>query len=119
MKTLSELKSAALQSLKGKWALCVFATLVYFLCCIPYSYINFKIQFQNFSEPSFNSMNLLLLMYAYLFIIMMPLAYGYSVSFLKLVREDDDYMISQMFRNFANYKRAFLVPLIVFIYTVL
>ncbi len=73
MKTLSELKSAALQSLKGKRGLCVIATLVYFLCCIPYSYINFKIQFQNFSEPSFNSMNLLLLMYAYLFIIMMPL----------------------------------------------
>lgn len=115
MKTLSELKSVAFKDLKENLAPCVKVTAIILIIYLPIIILNIceNLKLLEFSWKTF------LYKEIYIFLIYSPFSYGYYISLLKLVREKDTNMISQMFRNFANYKRAFFVPLIVFIYTIL
>lgn len=136
MKTLSELKSAALQSLKGKWGLCVIATFVVWLLG-AFAGNLFPFTFQISLNPIISSIGGLemrflifsilfivliigaFLMFSYQFLVALPLSYFYSVSFLKFVREGDNNILSHMFDDSCNYKRALFVSFMVYIYTFL
>lgn len=94
MKKSSELKDLALQSLKGKWGLCVMATIIYFVI-------------SGIAGAIYVSA-----------LITLPLGWGFSVFFLRLARREAvDF--GNLFDGFKDYLRIFLTTLLQSIYVAL
>lgn len=99
IKNASELRAAARQSLSDMWGGAVVLCLVYLLISLCTSFI-----------PVVGSLISLLLM---------PLGFGYTVSFLDNAREKSGFPIGNLFIGFKDYGRIFGTMLLQGIYTVL
>lgn len=103
IKSASELRAAARQSLSGMWGGAVVMTLVYVLISICGSVIPFV----------GNIISLLLL----------PLGFGYAATFLSNAREKSDFPINNLWIGFSDYGRIFgtmlLQNIYIFLWTLL
>lgn len=99
IKSASELRAAARLSLSGMWGGAVVLCLVYLLISLCTSFI-----------PVMGSLISLLLM---------PLGFGYTVSFLDNAREKSGFPVGNLFIGFKDYGRIFGTMLLQGIYTVL
>ena len=104
MKTNSEIREQAYKALEGNWAMAVAISLVFFLI------------FQSPSVPSIFSTDLTFI--DILSLLLLPLAYGYFVTFLKLIR-GKNLELTSLFEGFNDYGRILFTILLVNVYTFL
>lgn len=108
MKQNSEYKNMALQSLEGNWAKAAVASLIVFAILELAGYVPSFVLSPTTSMVSQGIITILLL----------PLAWGYMVFFLRLIRrEDTDY--GRLFDGFSQYGRLLLAELLKSIYVLL
>jgi uncharacterized membrane protein len=108
MKTISEYKDMALQSLEGKWGKAAIATLIVFIILELFG-----------SSPSFFMDPIPSMVLQGVFsLLLLPLAWGYITFFLRLIRDENlDY--GHLFDGFNQYFRIFLAELLKGIYILL
>ena len=108
MKTISEYKDMALQSLEGKWGKAAIATLIVFIILELFG-----------SSPSFFMDPIPSMVLQGVFsLLLLPLAWGYITFFLRIIRDENlDY--GHMFDGFNQYFRIFLAELLRGIYILL
>lgn len=99
MKTRAELKNAAHDNLRGNWTSPVLATLLY-------------VVFSALTEIPFVGILISLL-------IILPMAYSYTLLFLDFIRGDKEKLIEKLFGFFKDYGRAFGTAFMVALYTLL
>ncbi|MGM9746185.1 MAG: DUF975 family protein [Paludibacteraceae bacterium] len=99
MKTNSEIRALARQSLSGNWTMPVLVTLI--LC-----------MFSGLSGIPFVGALLALL-------VLMPLDYSVEQAFLQFARGDKENLMDKMFSGFKSYGRALSTPLLMGIYVML
>lgn len=108
MKTISEYKDMALQSLEGKWGKAAIATLIVFIILELFG-----------SSPSFFMDPIPSMVLQGVFsLLLLPLAWGYITFFLRIIRDENlDY--GHLFDGFNQYFRIFLAELLKGIYILL
>jgi uncharacterized membrane protein len=108
MKTISEYKDMALQSLEGKWGKAAIATLIVFIILELFG-----------SSPSFFMDPIPSMVLQGVFsLLLLPLVWGHFIFFLRLIRDENlDY--GHMFDGFNQYFRIFLAELLKGIYILL
>jgi uncharacterized membrane protein len=108
MKTISEYKDMALQSLEGKWGKAAIATLIVFIILELFG-----------SSPSFFMDPIpSMVLQGVLSVLLLPLAWGYITFFLRIIRDENlDY--GHLFDGFNQYFRIFLAELLKGIYILL
>lgn len=108
MKTISEYKDMALQSLEGKWGKAAIASLIAFIILELFG-----------SSPSFFMDPIPSMVLQGVFsLLLLPLAWGYITFFLRLIRDENlDY--GHLFDGFNQYFRIFLAELLKGIYILL
>ena len=108
MKTISEYKDMALQSLEGKWGKAAIATLIVFIILELFG-----------SSPSFFMDPIpSMVLQGVLSVLLLPLAWGHFIFFLRLIRDENlDY--GHLFDGFNQYFRIFLAELLKGIYILL
>ena len=108
MKTISEYKDMALQSLEGKWGKAAIATLIVFIILELFG-----------SSPSFFMDPIpSMVLQGVLSVLLLPLAWGYITFFLRIIRDENlDY--GHLFDGFNQYFRIFLAELLRGIYILL
>jgi uncharacterized membrane protein len=108
MKTISEYKDMALQSLEGKWGKAAIATLIVFIILELFG-----------SSPSFFMDPIPSMVLQGVFsLLLLPLAWGHFIFFLRLIRDENlDY--GHLFDGFNQYFRIFLAELLRGIYILL
>lgn len=99
MKTNSEIRALARQSLSGNWAMPVLVTLI---VCI----------FSGLSGIPWAGVILL-------FLVAMPLEYSVEQAFLQFARGNKEELMENMFSGFKNYGRALGTPLLMGLYVFL
>lgn len=99
MKTNSEIRALARQSLSGNWAMPVLVTLI---VCI----------FSGLSGIPWAGVILL-------FLVAMPLEYSVEQAFLQFARGNKEELMENMFSGFKNYGRALGTPLLMCLYVYL
>lgn len=104
-----EIRTIARQELKGFWTMPVLATLVYcvitFACQIP-SHLS---QLTGSHTASFSAALLGMVLSV---LVIIPLAYGFTLAFLHFLREDKEDTVEAMFCGFKTYGRAIGVYLL-------
>ena len=105
MKTISEYKDMALQSLEGKWGKAAIASLIAFIILELFG-----------SSPSFFMDPIPSMVLQGVFsLLLLPLAWGYITFFLRIIRDENlDY--GHLFDGFNQYFRIFLAELLKGIY---
>lgn len=118
MRTISEYKDMALESLNNNWGQGALVTFVYILtyCGIIFAIGFFVGVFPSGSEASREALSNTIVNVAGLSLL--PLEFGLAANFLNLSR-GKGLSISQLFDGFNDYKRIFTTLLLVQIYTVL
>jgi len=108
MKTISEYKDMALQSLEGKWGKAAIATLIVFIILELFG-----------SSPSFFMDPIPSMVLQGVFsLLLLPLVWGHFIFFLRLIRDENlDY--GHLFDGFNQYFRIFLAELLRGIYILL
>jgi uncharacterized membrane protein len=108
MKTISEYKDMALQSLEGKWGKAAIASLIAFIILELFG-----------SSPSFFMDPIPSMVLQGVFsLLLLPLAWGYITFFLRIIRDENlDY--GHLFDGFNQYFRIFLAELLKGIYILL
>lgn len=108
MKTISEYKDMALQSLEGKWGKAAIASLIAFIILELFG-----------SSPSFFMDPIpSMVLQGVLSVLLLPLAWGYITFFLRIIRDENlDY--GHLFDGFNQYFRIFLAELLKGIYILL
>ena len=108
MKTISEYKDMALQSLEGKWGKAAIATLIVFIILELFG-----------SSPSFFMDPIPSMVLQGVFsLLLLPLVWGHFIFFLRLIRDENlDY--GHLFDGFNQYFRIFLAELLKGIYILL
>ena len=108
MKTISEYKDMALQSLEGKWGKAAIASLIAFIILELFG-----------SSPSFFMDPIpSMVLQGVLSVLLLPLAWGYITFFLRIIRDENlDY--GHLFDGFNQYFRIFLAELLRGIYILL
>lgn len=108
MKTISEYKDMALQSLEGKWGKAAIASLIAFIILELFG-----------SSPSFFMDPIpSMVLQGVLSLLLLPLAWGYITFFLRIIRDENlDY--GHLFDGFNQYFRIFLAELLKGIYILL
>ena len=108
MKTISEYKDMALQSLEGKWGKAAIASLIAFIILELFG-----------SSPSFFMDPIPSMVLQGVFsLLLLPLAWGYITFFLRIIRDENlDY--GHLFDGFNQYFRIFLAELLRGIYILL
>ena len=108
MKTISEYKDMALQSLEGKWGKAAIATLIVFIILELFG-----------SSPSFFMDPIpSMVLQGVISLLLLPLAWGHFIFFLRLIRDENlDY--GHLFDGFNQYFRIFLAELLRGIYILL
>ena len=108
MKTISEYKDMALQSLEGKWGKAAIATLIVFIILELFG-----------SSPSFFMEPIPSMVLQGVFsLLLLPLVWGHFIFFLRLIRDENlDY--GHLFDGFNQYFRIFLAELLRGIYILL
>ena len=108
MKTISEYKDMALQSLEGKWGKAAIASLIAFIILELFG-----------SSPSFFMDPIPSMVLQGVFsLLLLPLVWGHFIFFLRLIRDENlDY--GHLFDGFNQYFRIFLAELLKGIYILL
>lgn len=108
MKTNSEYKNMALQSLEGKWTKAALASVIFYgILEILGSSPSFVLD----PTPSMITQGIVT-------IALLPLVWSYIVYFLRLIREED-ISYSRLFDGFSEYGRTFIAELLKGIYELL
>lgn len=108
MKTIKEFKSAARQSLSGKWLTAALCTLVYFLI--------FYVAPELIILPYDDESSLGTSFYEYIIMmLLLPLYWGYIVLFLNVAR-DNSCQMGSLFHGFSDYGRIFGTMLLQTVY---
>ena len=103
MKTTSNYKDMALESLKGKWDKGIIAALIYLVAAtVPMLIIDAGVK---------NAGNI------WSFVVI-PLGWGYAVYHLAIIR-NGDLSYERLFDGYKDFARIFLTQLLVFVYTLL
>ena len=110
MKTISEYKDLALQSLEGKWGKSAIAVLITFFI---FDGVGMAPSFLFKDNPVIGSITQLALTLA-----LIPLSWGLIVFFLRLIREED-IAFERLFDGFSQYVRIFTAELLKTIYVIL
>jgi len=116
MRSNKELRAAARQELSGYWTMPVLATLVYFLisslCGVPDVV---RMVFRSTTSVAlFSGVSFLISI-----LVLIPLQYGFELSFLQFLRGSKEDTVERMFDGFKTYGRAIGVPLLTTIFIVL
>ncbi len=108
MKTISDYKDMALNSLEGNWAKAAIASLIVFLIMEVFGGSG-----SYFMEPAASYT-----LQGIISIILLPLIWGFTTFFLNLIRNDNtDY--ARLFDGFSQYIRIFVAELLKAIYEIL
>ena len=108
MKTITEYKDLALNSLEGNWTRATLASLIVFLLL---EIVGSSPSFLLDPVPGMVAQGLVT-------ILLLPLAWGYAVFFLRLIRQENiDY--GRLFDGFSDYFRIFVAELLKGIYVLL
>ncbi len=108
MKTITEYKDLALNSLEGNWTRATLASLIVFLLL---EIVGSSPSFLMDPVPGMVAQGLVT-------ILLIPLAWGYAVFFLRLIRQENiDY--GRLFDGFSDYFRIFVAELLKGIYVLL
>jgi uncharacterized membrane protein len=108
MKTITEYKDLALNSLEGNWTRATLASLIVFLLL---EIVGSSPSFLMDPVPGMVAQGLIT-------ILLIPLAWGYAVFFLRLIRQENiDY--GRLFDGFSDYFRIFVAELLKGIYVLL
>ena len=108
MKTISEYKDMALRSLEGNWGKAAIASLIFYAIM---EIVGYSPSFVLDPAPG-------LITQGFLTLLLLPLAWGYAVFFLRLIRrENTDY--GRLFDGFSQYGRILLAELLKGIYELL
>lgn len=110
MKTISEYKDLALQSLEGKWGKSAIAVLITFFI---FDGVGMAPSFLFRDNPVIGSITQFALTLA-----LIPLSWGLIVFFLRLIREED-IAFERLFDGFSQYVRIFTAELLKTIYVIL
>ena len=110
MKTISEYKDLALQSLEGKWGKSAIAVLITFFI---FDGVGMAPSFLFMDDPVIGSITQFVLTLA-----LIPLSWGLIVFFLRLIREED-IAFERLFDGFSQYVRIFTAELLKTIYVIL
>ena len=108
MKTISEYKDMALQSLEGKWTKGVVATIIYFIAASILGQTGGFFPSPEVQAVASLGISLLLL----------PMAWSFAVYFLRLIR-DEDISYSRLFDGYQQFARTFLTELLKALYIIL
>ena len=108
MRTISEYKDMAYQSLEGNWTKATIASLIVF----------FIFQILGASPSFFINQAASSILQGLLTVLLLPLAWGYIVFFLRLIRQEN-IAYEQLFDGFSQYLRIFLAELLKGIYELL
>lgn len=122
MKTNQDYKNAALESLKGRWAPAVVASIIYLVIAVSVSLIS------NIYDEATMTLNAVFALagvsFLVSFLVSMPLGVGFLNTYKELALNGDDNCTSNMFRlgfgrYFHNIWGMFLVGLFTFLWTLL
>ena len=103
MKRYSELRAEARAALSGKWMMAALVTLIYLVISV------------GLSSLPINAV----LRYMLIYIVMLPVGYGYSVLFLDVFRKTGDVELGKLFDGFKDFSRVFCTLLLMVVYTIL
>lgn len=103
MKRYSELRAEARAALSGKWTMAALVTLIYLVISVGLSYLPINA----------------VLRYMLIYIVMLPVGYGYSVLFLDVFRKTGDVELGKLFDGFKDFSRIFCTLLLMVVYTIL
>ena len=103
MKRYSELRAEARAALSGKWTMAALVTLIYLVISVGLSYLPINA----------------VLRYMLIYIVMLPVGYGYSVLFLDVFRKTGDVELGKLFDGFKDFSRVFCTLLLMVVYTIL
>ena len=104
MRSITNYKDSALESLKGKWDKGVIATLIYLLIAgLPSGVLNVAVK---------NAGTLWSLL-------VIPLAWGLTVYFLSIARREEDLSYERLFDGYRDFVRIFLTTFLSGIYIIL
>ncbi len=108
MKTITEYKDMALSSLEGKWTKAAVATLIYFAIAGLLSESTSFI-----ASPEVGA-----ILSGCITLLVLPLAWGFAVWFLRLIREEE-LSYGQLFDGYSQFARIFLTELLKGLYILL
>ena len=100
MKRYSELRAEARAALSGKWMMAALVTLIYLVISV------------GLSSLPINAV----LRYMLIYIVMLPVGYGYSVLFLDVFRKTGDVELGKLFDGFKDFSRVFCTLLLMVVY---
>lgn len=129
LSTNATLRAKARESLSGRWAMAVVATIVYMAIAMTItspasiSYNRFLTDLQNapslFAGPFFEGTlwsTLSTMSFLACVFVAWPLAYGYITTFITTVRDNSEFEINGIFSGFGNYTKVFSTMLLMNVY---
>lgn len=120
MKSNYEIRQTARQELKGFWTMPVLATLVYVILSTSvnvFSSTFFRLtgmKVLGVAMAAMGTIGLILMI-----LVLAPLTYGFTLSFLDFLRADKEDTVIQLFAGFKSYGRAIKVTVLMYVYIIL